>query len=428
MKEELSNSETKKWRLEKIKELEEKEDRSGFEDSLIKFLKDNTVEKHLRDIFFQLNSSIDYYMDDTPENIVIYSLWIIGTYFHKEFQTYPYLFLNAMRGSGKSRLLKLLAFIGNGRYTSSLTEAIVFRTQGLLCVDEIESIGSKDKSTLRELLNASYKKGMSIMRTIKRKDLGGETFKIEEFEPYRPIAMANIWGMEEVLGDRCITRILEKSDDPLKTKRIENFEDNPELCLIKVKLVQCSLCSVVSKKYIQLWNRFLDKLHLYTNNINYTNYTNYTFTQEELDFFNKINDSNIFGRSLELFMPLLVVANNIGEDVFNTTLDIFKKINDEKKETELSESVDVLVYDFVARFESGLEFIPIRQLFNQFKDFSELNEDWLNDKWFGRALKRLNLVVDKRRKNKGMEVILNSVKAREKIKMFQKSPKDLNSN
>jgi len=34
---------------------------------------------------------------------------------------------------------------------------------------------------------------------------------IEEFAVYCPIAMANIRGMENVLGDRCISLILEKS-------------------------------------------------------------------------------------------------------------------------------------------------------------------------------------------------------------------------
>ena len=34
------------------------------------------------------------------------AVWIIGTYCMPGFETYPYLFINAQKGSGKTRLLK----------------------------------------------------------------------------------------------------------------------------------------------------------------------------------------------------------------------------------------------------------------------------------------------------------------------------------
>lgn len=374
----------------------------------------------LRECYFDTLKVLEYYMDDTPENLMFYSVWVIGSYFHKEFYSYPYLFLNAMRGSGKSRLLKLLAFIGNGKYTSSITEPIIFRTQGLLCIDEMEGIGGKDKSNLRELLNASYKKGMTIMRTIKKKNITGDNMVIEEFEPYRPIAIANIWGMEEVLGDRCITRILEKSNNPIKTKRIEDFEGNSFLKILKVKLMECSVCDVVLKKKQALWNKYIDHIHLYTTYTTYTNYTNYTFSEEELAFYKKIDDSNITGRNLELLLPIFIVADYIGSDVFDIILDIGKKMNEEKKETEIQESTDVMVYNFISeQCSTQLEYIPIKELFYRFKQYSGLEGDWVNDRWFGKSLKRLNLIIHKRRVSSGIEVILNVAKAKEKIKIFK---------
>ena len=36
----------------------------------------------------------------------------------------------------------------------------------------------------------------------------------------------------------------------------------------------------------------------------------------------------------------------------------------------------------------------IKALTNQFRDFADESEEWLNSKWFGRALKRLDLVVN----------------------------------
>lgn len=412
------------WRLDKIKELKEKKELNEFEESFLEFLKKNTIQEHLREIFFEINSIIEYYMDDTSDNIMLYSLWLMGTYFHDQFISYPYLFLNAMRGSGKSRLLKLLSYLGDGKYTSSVTEPLIFRTSGLLCIDEIERIGSKDKTALRELLNASYKKGMSIIRMRKKKTMDGERQVPEEFECYRPIAMANIWGMDEILGDRCITRVLEKSNDPIKTKRLEQFEGNPKLESLRVKLVQCRVCSVELKKKLYLWNHFIDTLHLYTHNTNYTNYTNYTFSEEEITFYTKINDSGIYGRNLELFFPIFILANVVGNDIFDVVLDVAKRIDLEKKQTESQESADVLVYSFIARQENDLNFISMKQLYNEFKNFSDLDLDWITAQWFGKALKRLNLIVDKRRLAAGIEIIPNVLKSQEKLKMFKKEEND----
>jgi len=47
------------------------------------------------------------------------------------------------------------------------------------------------------------------------------------------------------------------------------------------------------------------------------------------------------------------------------------------------------------------------------------NEEWINPKWMGRALKRLDLVKEKKRVGKGTSIILNYDKAKKKIKMFK---------
>lgn len=382
-------------------------------------LSDEETTELLRDIYFRLVEIFDFYMDDTPENISFYAIWLLGTYFHNQFTSYPYLFLNAMRGSGKSRLLKLLAVLGGGRYTSSITEAVVFRTCGLLCIDELESIGGKDKANLREILNASYKKGMTIMRTIKKKDITGDVQKIEEFECYRPIALANIWGMEEVLGDRCITRILEKSDNMIKTRIIEDYEHDPKIIEVCKMLKKCSLCGVEMKKKLLTWNTYIistNYIYTYYN----TNNTNNNIEEKDKIMFEKIEKTGIYGRNLELFFPILLLAEKIGDDVFEVVTNIAEKLNNEKKDNEASESVDVMVYDFISTMQGGfLNYYKMKELFNNFQFFTNLNDDWVNIKWFGRALKRLNLVLDKRRKNFGIEVTLNVAKAKEKMKMFK---------
>lgn len=86
------------------------------------------------------------------------------------------------------------------------------------------------------------------------------------------------------------------------------------------------------------------------------------------------------------------------------------------------ESKDVSVYDFVANQEMTLNYKSIKILTNSFRNFigtdNEKQDLWLNEKWFGRALKRLNLIVDKKRVAGGVEVTLNIHKAKSKMREF----------
>jgi hypothetical protein len=380
----------------------------------------------------QIEIILRKYLDLNEEYYSIIALWIVGTYYHNEFISYPYLFFNAMRGSGKSRALKIISSLSkDGMYSMSPTESVLFRTKGTLCLDEIESIAGKDKQSIREVLNASYKKGVTVMRMKRKKTAAGEEQVVEKFEPYRPLCMANIWGMEEVLGDRSITLILEKSNDKSKTSLLEIWEQEEEyqnaLKMLK-SLIQCSLCSVVTDKNIyKEYNVYISctytNIHTYTN---YTNYTTPTITEELKDieltsFFNKLNESGITGRNLELFFPLILLAFIIDKDILlKRIIETAKNITAERKHEEEVESYDVLVYEFVSRFDSVLNHLSVKDLTANFRSSYELSEDWLNAKWFGRSLKRLGLIVNKRRVGQGIEVLLNSNKAKEKLKIFQK--------
>jgi len=205
------------------------------------------------------------YVDMNEEQKKIIAVWIMGTYFHEQFNTYPYLFFNAMRGSGKTRTLKLISSLGakgDGSVQNNLTDAVLFRIPRgtTTCIDEVEQIGHRDKQTLRELLNSAYKKGMKVKRMKKVHKDKEEKQEVEVFEPYFPIALANIWGMDEVLGDRAITLVLEKSNHQSITKMIEDFDTNTEILEIKRTLTQFSDVSDVTlpkKTYIQHWNTYI---------------------------------------------------------------------------------------------------------------------------------------------------------------------------
>jgi hypothetical protein len=370
----------------------------------------------LLEVYRNIIDALKMYCDIDPRYYSIISTWIIGTYYHRFFPTYPYLFFNAMKGSGKSRLLKLITYLArDGSMLNAPTEAVLFRENGTLGIDEFEGLGRKGKESLRELLNSAYKTGTTVKRMRKVVTREGENQEVQEFEVYRPIVMANISGMEEVLGDRCIPLIIDKSSNPLYTKKMEIFEHDPIIHSIKTfPFKSCSLCSVVSiNKVYREWNTYI--YTYYTHIHNNTTYTNYTTNP----FFNKIIEKDISGRQLELSLPLLILGNIIDEEVFEELLNTFDEINKEKQKEELNESIDVSLIDFISQLNEDGKWVSLKETLKNFKQSIQSEDEWLNDRWFGRALKRLNLVKDKKRMNFGMLVILDVLKAQDKIRMFR---------
>jgi len=379
------------------------------------------TKKKLLECYELIKEVLKHYLDMNEDYYSLIAIWVLGTYWHKDFSSYPYLYFNAMRGSGKSRALKLICRLSkDGSVMASPTEAVLFRTTGTIGIDEFEGVANKDKSSVRELLNGAYKKGIKICRMKKVKTLSGVEMKVEEFEVYRPVLMANIWGMEEVLADRAITLILEKSNHPLKTRLVEDFEENEVIKYILQNILRCSLCSVVSLKNINLmWNNYISNEYKTTLTTHTTHTTLTTLTTPNHSLFKDIYKSNIIGRDLELFLPLFFIAEFLGQEMLVEIIRIAKDITGSKKHEQEIESYDIMVYDFISKKESGLNYYSVKKLTDEFRNFAEENEDWLNSKWFGRALGRLNLVVDKRRLGHGVEVMLNVQKAQNKFKMFK---------
>lgn len=389
------------------------------------------------DIYKRVIEILKYYCDLKEEDYSIIALWIIGTYLYKNFQTYPYLFFNAPKGSGKTRLLKLIAKLSyNGEIIVSISESVLFRISGdsTICIDEFESLHGKEKQALRELLNAGYKKGLGVKRAVKVKG-AIEKFAIESFDVFAPKAMANIWGMDEVLGDRAITIILDKSNNPAFTQKIENFDYDIKIVALKNMLssnrVFCSLCSLCSKcslgGYNTLYQNYNDNITTYyTNYTKYTNCTNYIPTTNSMSgydiLFKKIIENELEGRNLELFFPLLVIALSISDELVDLIIGIAKENVILRREEDSTENRDVLLLGLISEMNSSGDFVKVREITNKLKEFDD--SDFINTRWVGRALKRLNLIIEKRRREKGIEVMLNYTKAKEKMKMFKDKEED----
>jgi len=356
------------------------------------------------------------YVDMREEYYPLISLWITGTYFHKSFQTYPYLYFNAMKGSGKTRVLGLIAYLSyKGKLVVNMSEAVLFRTakDSTICIDEFERTKGKEKANLRELLNAAYKKGIAVERAKKviTKE-GGEGFEIEKFNVFCPVAMANISGMDEVLGDRSIKLTLERTSNPSISRKLEIWDLDPTIKLIKEKLVKSSAvksrCSNIYTDLYSMWNNQLCYIHsLHNSTLDYT----------KCDIINKISDSSLNGRHLELFFPLFILADECGD--LDAILEIAEKIIKEKKEEDVYENRDISLIDFISGKKDVGEWIPLKQLLEEFKEFLQSEDLWINSQWLGIALNRLNLTKEKRRLGRGTEMILDIEKAQDKIVMFK---------
>lgn len=385
--------------------------------------------KELREVFNKIKKILKEFMDLREEYYDIVALWIIGTYFHKQFPSYPYLYFNAMKGSGKSRLLKIIANLSyKGKLLGSMTESVLFRTakDRTLCIDEFEEVDSKDKANLRLLLNSAYKKGMIVERAIKRKGINGETYEIEGYEVYCPIALANVSGMENVLSDRCITIILEKSARTTITRLIENFENDSKFIEIKKTLEQIEVDNF--EELYQKWNEYL--LHSVTSgnsgnsgvSVNSVKSNNFSDTCDTTtmvkNIYKMINSTNLQGRDLELLFPLLIVSFWLKNDTLKKIVEISKEIVEFRRENDREDNKDVQLIEFIAQY-SNKDFVNVSDITSDFRKYFEIEEKWLNSTWVGKSLRRNNLIIDKRRKGTARQVQLNLKKAQEKIKMFK---------
>lgn len=400
---------------EEISKMGEKQFESFIRDN---FKEDDDKEKRSKELLLEAYENIieilKKYVDINPIYHPIVAIWIIGTYLHHQFRSYPFLFFNAMKGSGKTRILNLIAYLSNnGEIQQNMTEAVMFRTNGTLCIDEFEGITRRGNENLRELLNAAYKKGSKVKRMKQKKTDKGVEQVVEEFDVFRPICLANIWGLENVLGDRCISVVLEKSSNQKITRLVEIFDEDILTTRTKQLLIGNSVvwCSVVTVgEGYRKWNEYV------TNNYTTTHTNNYIKLHS---LFDRIKDSNLDGRNLEITMPLLIIANTLGEDVLNSLMSSIEHIMEDRKVDDIYNNKDVSLIDFVSQEMPKEEFISISELTRKFKEFIGESEDWINSRFVGRCLERTKLILKKKRLSTGIYVMLNYAKAQEKIKMFK---------
>jgi len=372
-------------------------------------------------IYPRIKAVLKKYMDMSEYAYHIVTLWIIGTYCYEKFSTFPLIFINAVRGSGKTRLLKLIESMAwNGKIQANLSESVIFRSKKkhTMLIDEFEQVGSKESNTIRELINASYKRGARVERMKEVKIDGKKDYEVEGFDLYSPLAMANIWGMDDTVKDRCIVIQLDKSSNPIISKLMEDFQNDVEISSIKCSLLKTfkRLSKSVDngdddgkKGVVCLWNNYI-----YTNTLT-TLYTIPTLST----LFPKIKEAGVYGRDLELFFPLFMISNVFGEELLNQTIEYAKQKFSEKNLEEYTENPDIILLDFLWKNHSDqpLQHIYLSDLKVQYQLIANLKE--LDNRTLSKSLERLNIVLEKKRDNKGVKVMIDMAKVKSKLTRYE---------
>jgi hypothetical protein len=159
------------------------------------------------------------------------SLWVMGTYLFMIFRYYPYVWLNAEKGSGKTLLMEILSNIAfNGELISNPTESVIFRdiSNNLITmfIDEVEQLRKRDKDvygSVISVLNAGFNKAGVVKRT---ESIGKGGFVVRAYSAYSPKMFAGINEIDDVLQDRTIRiPLLRKKDGEI----VERYKATAEI-------------------------------------------------------------------------------------------------------------------------------------------------------------------------------------------------------
>lgn len=136
----------------------------------------------------------------------IMTLWVLGSYLYKVFESYPYLHFNGTKDSGKSQNLRILKTIGfNTHWSGEMTAADMYRhiagNPGVICIDEAEVWKGERAEALRSILRGGYNRGMEVSR--QRQNPNGR-WEQERFPIYSPKALASINPLDDTTRSRTI--------------------------------------------------------------------------------------------------------------------------------------------------------------------------------------------------------------------------------
>jgi len=184
-----------------------------------------------------------YLSFDVPEVVLPIALWIIGTHCFRLFDSFAYIVITSKtKRAGKTRLSEIISFAASQPVNfSSMTPSTLFRVINpdpkkfysdahpfippTIIFDEAESLSSEAAGTMRSVLNAGYRKGQTVPRTVGQ--------EVVQFQVYCPKVFILIGDVYDTLRDRSIIVDMVRGESP---KRFLYDEAQQEGAVIRAEV------------------------------------------------------------------------------------------------------------------------------------------------------------------------------------------------
>jgi hypothetical protein len=344
-----------------------------------------------------------YIVLDKEEDYEILTSWIIATYFFPIFSAFPFIWLKAMKGSGKTtslNLIKLLSFNGVKEIPTfpSMRDKIDGQRATFLIDQADNKLGVKAYSDILDITVDSYKANSIVSKSVSTK----KGFESAEFQTYSPKGFASIRELNEDLKDRCIQITLIRSKKSIPTLKEEN----------------------------NVWLDLRDDLY----NLLIQNFTKVKEILVELEA-RYLESEEIVGRKLELWLPIESIMKLCKVDI-ETIEKVKENFLNKSKNTETTLTplewsiIEIILKKLDLKDEIELEVKEIHQNlpFSTLRDNEEDKEEFITTKLVGNLINRLNLFEKKKRKaGKGNTVYVFSKSKVLQVKDVYEEKVDLTS-
>jgi len=342
----------RRWNLESIKSFIENKETKLDSKRLLKELKNQFV------LYLEFPEIECYYF---------FPLWIIGTYLHPLFKAYPYVYVGGIKETGKTKVLNVCSCLSfNSIFSGNMSSASLFRliqnNRCSLFIDESEKLSNPQRAEdFRNILLNGYKQGSFIYRVEKVK----EKQTVMKFEPFSPKALANIQGLEDVLESRCIRFIMKRTCNKEVGEREVDEND-------------------------KMWQILRDQLYLFS----------MSYWKKIKEIYDEIdNDTELRNRDWELWKSIFAIAKFIDPNIYKEMIDFALSKTKEAKDENITENTDYLLTEVLCKIALEPEeskFVAISSIKSALMEYFDDEPKWLNNKWIGRAVRRLGLKEGRR--------------------------------
>jgi len=353
-------------------------------ESIENFLKDEDIQPDLspEEVFSKVKKPYeDFCFFREPTWYKVNALLDMDTYCFSLFDTFPIKEERGLQGTGKTKCMKVSKNISCNATEIMInpSEATLFREthdkRPTKYIDEAEKLftikkGQVESDSRVELINGSCSRGSVIPRMEKI----GNRFVCVYYQVFSPTRIGSIKGLFGATEDRTITQIHTRSPDNDARGETEPDDNNPEWIILRDYLYLFTL------KY---WKKIED-----------------AYRNESL-----YKDLKLKKRDLQIWKPLLALAEVINHELFLEINTFAEKISLQRREDFITEdSWDFKILKIVLeKLESGENMIRPKEIKEKYKQkYSEESERSPHEKTIIKILDQVGFKdLRKPRDNKG---------------------------